>query len=338
MSGTHLSYENRWDTIDWAGEHGVITYEDLVRVPESVAAVSGKVGRQVVHAIPMAFSLDGKRGIRNPLGMHTSNLKVKSHVVTGTPSAMSSLARAVEGAGVSVEGMVLAPLASSEAVLTPDEKQRGAAVADIGGGTTDIVIYKGGSVCHTSAVPVGGFQLTNDICQTYNTSYEAAETAKLQYAHTEPSVAPIKEEVSLPVMGRTVQLRVARRDICQITRERAQELVRLIKLRLVEAQVEDLGMSKLVLTGGSANLPGLEGLVRRTLTNRVRLGIPDARPNIPHDLREGKFSTAVGMVMWAARQPRTESSAAAYGAEPTPEKNGDAPLFSRLLSRVRSLA
>ena len=337
VSGTHVSYENRWDTIDWAGEHGVITHEDLMRVPNAVSSASRKVGRQVIHAIPMVFSLDGKRGIRNPMGMHTSNLKVKSHVVTGTPSAISSLVESVTAAGVAVTDMILVPLASSEAVLTPEEKHRGAAVADIGGGSTDIVVFKGGSVCHTSVVPVGGFQFTNDICHTYNTPYEAAEAAKLQYAHTEPHAAPIREEVSLPVIGRTLQLKVARRDICQITRERAQEIVRLIKLKLVEAQVEDIGMSKLVLTGGSANLRGLEELVRRTLTSRVRLGIPIAKSSIPNELRDARFSTAVGMILWAVRQPRYEQSPLVNGAAPRTDQNGT-PLFSRLLSRVRSLA
>jgi cell division protein FtsA len=336
VTGAHVSYENRWDSVGWAGERGVITNDDLMRVPGVVANTSAKTGREVLHAIPMAYSLDGKRGIRNPVGMHTSNLKVESHVVTGAPSAVAKLVEAVRGAGIEVEALVLEPLASSEAVLTPEEKQRGAVVADIGGGTTDVVAFRHGSIYYTSVVPVGGYQFTNDISVTYNTPYEVAETVKLEHAHTEPHVVGPNEEVTLSVTGRTVKLRVSRRDICQITRERAQELVRLIKLKLQEAQIGDVARVRLVLTGGSANLPGLRELVHRTLTSHVRIGVPEGHPSIPDELKSPKFSTPVGILLWGLQQHRPKESPATSGNVPGTER-GRNLIFSRLFRQIKEL-
>ena len=336
VTGAHVTYENRWDVVGWAGERGVITSDDLMRVPGMVANSITKSGRKVLHAIPMAYSLDGKRGIRNPVGMHTSNLKVESHVVTGAPSAVSKLVEAVQAAGVEVESLVLEPLASSEAVLTPEEKQRGAVVVDIGGGTTDVVAFRQGSIYYTSVVPVGGYQLTNDICVTYNTSYEAAEEIKLEYAHTEPHVARPDEEVTVPVIGRTVKLRVPRRDICQITRERAQELIRLIKLKLQEAQIADIARVRLVLTGGSANLPGLRELVHQTLTSHVRIGVPGGNPSIPDELKAPEFSTPVGILLWGLKQHRPERSPATNG-NVSAAGQGRNLLFSRLFRQLKGL-
>ena len=136
--------------------------------------------------IPMAFSLDGNGGIRNPLGMHAEQVEVETHVVTGASNVVGKLVRAVEGSGVEVSSLVLEPLASGQAVLTPEERNRGAVVVDIGGGTTDVVVFNKGRICFTGVIPVGGFQFTNDICVTYDTSYETAETAKLHHATTEP--------------------------------------------------------------------------------------------------------------------------------------------------------
>ena len=149
----------------------------------------------------MAYSLDGKQGIKDPLGMHTDHLEVETHVVTASPVLTHRLVQAVENAGIKVESLVLEPLASSEAVLTREEKEYGVALADIGGGTTDIVVYRNGSIYFSSVIPVGGNQFTNDISLTYNTPYASAEATKLAYAHTEPETVRPEEEVHLPVVG-----------------------------------------------------------------------------------------------------------------------------------------
>ena len=307
VAGAHISFENRQDVMEWAAKRGVITAHDLMQVPQTVSSNINEPGRRMIHAIPMAYSLDGEQGIRTPLGMHTRNLEVETHLVTGASSYLDKLVEAVENAGVQVKELVLEPLASSEAVLSLQEKERGVALVDIGGGTTDVVVFKNGSMCYTSVIPVGGYQFTNDICLTYNTPYEAAEAAKLEYAHTEPYVVRSLEKISLPVVGRTTETRVLRRDICQLVRERAQELVRLIKLYLREAGIEDVSNIPFVLTGGAAGLPGLDALMQRTLANRVRIGVPNGHRAVPNELRSPAHATSVGIFFWALKQNRTNT-------------------------------
>lgn len=299
ITGRHVSFQNRTDPVRWAGEQGVITVDDLRQVPEMVAASSKVDGRKVIHAIPISYALDGHPGIRDPLGMHTDRLDVETHVVTGASEYVDRLVNAVESVGVRVESLVLEPIASGEALLTPAERKKGVALVDIGGGTTDIILYMNDRVNFTAIIPIGGFQFTNDICVTYNTPYLAAEEAKLNFAHTEPDTVRPHEEVVLPVEGRSTPLTVSRRDLCQLSRERAQELMRLVRVKIQDSRIEDTSDLGVVLTGGASNLPGLEAVARRVVSSHVRMGSLDGCEGIPDELRGPAFSTGVGILVWA---------------------------------------
>ncbi len=299
VTGSHVNFENRLDNLGWAAKRGVITPGDIRRVPTSVAAASSEPGRKVLHALPRNYILDGQSGIRNPLGMHTSQVKVETHVVTAAAMFIDKLNQAVRQAGVSVRELVLEPIASAEAVLTVEERESGVALVDIGGGTTDMVVYRQGTVLYNAALPIGGFQFTNDICQTYDTTYEAAEAFKLEHGTTDPASLEAIADVSLPIAGRVSNRTVALRDLSQLLRERAQELVRLIRIKLTESGYAEASEVRLVLTGGSASLPGLEDMIRRTITRHVRIGSPDDVPGIPDELRSPMFATSVGLLLWA---------------------------------------
>ena len=299
VTGSHVNFENRLDKLDWAAKRGVITLGDIRRVPTSVAAASAEPGRKVLHALPRNYILDGQSGIRNPLGMHTSQVKVETHVVTAAAMFIDKLNQAVRQAGVSVRELVLEPIASAEAVLTVEERESGVALVDIGGGTTDMVVYRQGTVLYNAALPIGGFQFTNDICLTYDTTYEAAEAVKLEHGTTDPASLGAIADVSLPLAGRVSNRTVALRDLSQLLRERAQELVRLIRIKLTESGYTEASEVRLVLTGGSASLPGLEDMIRRTITRHVRIGSPDDVPGIPDELRSPMFATSVGLLLWA---------------------------------------
>ena len=340
VTGSHVSFENRNDILDWVGKRGVITGDDLIRVPQKIAASVGDLGREVIHALPMAYSLDGKQGIKNPLGMHSDRLEVATHVVTASPTLTHRLVQAVENAGIKVESLVLEPLASSEAVLTREEREAGVALADIGGGTTDVVVYRNGSIYFSSVIPVGGNQFTNDISLTYNTPYASAEATKLAFAHTEPETVRPDEEVHLPVVGRTTELKVPRHELCQLTRERGQELVRLIKLKLEDAKVGDITKFRLVVTGGGSALPGLEGLIQRVLTRHVRTGLPNGYvDDVPDDLITPAHATGVGILLWAANQPTAEVSNGTNGSSnrATREASRNGGAVSRFFKQMRSL-
>ena len=308
ITGGHISFENRRDILDWVGSHGVITDEDIKNVPDMVASASKHIGRQVLHALPISFTLDGEEGIRDPMGMHSNRMEVETHVVTGSSMAVDRLIRAVESAGIKVDGVVLGSIASSESVLTPLERAKDTAVIDMGGGTTDIIVYKSGTISYSTVIPVGGFQFTNDICMTYNTSFEAAEEAKLTQCSTEPDSVRPHEEITLPVLGRVAGLKVPRRDICQLTRERAQELMRLIMITLKDADVTDFDNFQLVLTGGASTMDGLEDMIKRTLTSNVRTAAPNGFIQIPAGLQQPAYATGFGILIWGAQQPSVTAS------------------------------
>ncbi len=335
VTGGHLTFQNLREDVDWINGKGVVTSDDLARVPVRMAEAHSEPGRKVIHALPIAYFVDGKQSVRNPVGMHTHHLEVETHVVTGSAAMIDNLLQAVQGAGLAVDELVLEPLASAESVLTPQERDKGVIIADIGGGTTDLVVFKNGSIVYTGVIPVAGYQFTNDIAFTYNTSYDAAEMVKLEYAHTEPDTVRPDEEVVLPVFGRNAEVRVSRREICQLTRERAQELARLLKLKLAEARprVGDMSAMPLVLTGGTSNLPGLDRLVQRVLSIHVRVGVPNGNRDIPEELKAPAYATGVGILLWALeRQPAPGASDRVHVAE-----DGHRGMFSRFVGQARRL-
>ena len=335
VTGSHVNFENRLDKLDWAAKRGVITLGDIRRVPTSVAAASAEPGRKVLHALPRNYILDGQSGIRNPLGMHTSQVKVETHVVTAAAMFIDKLNQAVRQAGVSVRELVLEPIASAEAVLTVEERESGVALVDIGGGTTDMVVYRQGTVLYNAALPIGGFQFTNDICLTYDTTYEAAEAVKLEHGTTDPASLGAIADVSLPLAGRVSNRTVALRDLSQLLRERAQELVRLIRIKLTESGYTEASEVRLVLTGGSASLPGLEDMIRRTITRHVRIGSPDDVPGIPDELRSPMFATSVGLLLWAIERqgaPGHVNHSNNHEAEEQPSR-GASRFFKKMFPR-----
>ena len=309
VTGSDIAFENRRDDLAPIFGHGVITAEDLDREPKALAESADEPGRQLIHALRMTYSVEGEDGIRNPIGMHSDTIEVDTHMVTAATVLVDKLATAVEQAGISVTGMVLEPMASGLAVMTPAERIRGTVLVDIGGGTTDVVGFQQGRVCFTGVIPVGGFQFTNDIAVTYNTRFEAAENVKLAHASTD--IPRFGQDVSLPVTGSDVDLRVDVAEICQLVRERANELARLIKIKLDESDIEGLSKYRIVLTGGSSNLPGIAELFQRSLSVAVRRGVPGGRDGFPDELRNPRYATAVGILQWAAEQelPKTDAPA-----------------------------
>jgi cell division protein FtsA len=202
-------------------------------------------------------------------------------------------------------------------------------------GTTDVVVFKNGSLAYSGVIPVAGYQFTNDICVTYNTSFQAAEAAKIQYAHTDPMLVRPSEVVILPVLGRKGELRVPRREICQLTRERAQELICLLKLKLQQANIASLSKARMVLTGGTARLPGLKEMIQQSLIGKARIGVPEGIKSMPPELREPAYATSVGIMLRAMEQRRQDP---AYAANGHAGDNGQRhpSMVSRIMHQVKN--
>jgi cell division protein FtsA len=303
ITGTHVTFQDRYDRVNWAATKGVITLDDIINVPKSIAAASARSGRHVIHALTRTYTLDGQRGIQNPLGMHTKRLEVESHVISAQPQLLRRLANTVRMSGLDLNALVFQPVASAESVLTEEEKNEGVALVDIGGGTTDLIIFQQGVVQYTSVIPIGGFQFTNDICIAFDATYESAEAAKLGHGTTDVLGTKPEEEVILSIRDREWPRSILRRDIAQLLKDRAVELLRLIRIKMIESGLENTDDFKVVLTGGAAKLPGMENLVMDNLTSDVRIGIPNSRWELPRALQEPEYATSIGLVTWAMKNP-----------------------------------
>ncbi len=298
VTGAHVRFENRHERLEVENRKGIVTADDVKSAPKKLSESVDLPGRTVIHANSISYTLDGEPGIRYPVGMHSKEMQVEAHLVTGANTFIDRLVDVIAVSGVKINSLVLEPLASGLAVLTSKERQRGAIIVDIGGGTTDIVAFKGSGIYYTGVIPVGGYQFTNDIALSFNTTFEAAEAIKLEHGSAEFQPASAGEQILVPVVGRDKQLKVSRLEICQLVRERAMELARMIKVKLDSERIGDVEDSLLVLTGGASNMPGFAELVQKSVGIDVRHGVPDVHGTVPAELRDSVYATAVGTLLW----------------------------------------
>ena len=297
VTGSHVDYENKRSTLNDLGTYGVITPEELQTAdvkPESVK------GRALLHSMPISYTLDGADGIRNPIGMHSDAVSVDTHVITADQNFLNKLTDACKGAGISVDAFVMEPFASALSTLTEKEREQGTLIIDIGGGTTDIIGFKDSRVIYTAVVPVGGYQFTNDIAYTYDSTYESAEKAKMDHGHTELTAIEISSNATLTSNEECQTTEVPARDIGRLLRERSIELAQMVQLKLEDLKMENADSMRVVLTGGGAKLPGISHLFQRYLGRRVRLGEPKVTwVNQFDDLTDPSQATVLGILIWA---------------------------------------
>jgi cell division protein FtsA len=256
--------------------------------------------------------------------MHGFRLDVETHIITAAVTSVQNLAKCIRSIGIDIDDLILEPLASNEAVLTEDEKQIGVILADIGGGTTDIAVFREGSIWHTAILPVAGYQITRDIAIGLGLPFEVAEEMKKRYGSVMPVYEGKTETTStISEDGHGVSYQ----DLCDIIRARVEEIVRLILLELPRSEYETLVPAGLVLTGGSANLSGIEALGRDMLDLSVRVGIPGNMSGITDVLHDPAYATSVGLLLWGAKHEGMQ----------TWQSYGFGAAFRRLISRIRNL-
>ena len=298
VTGRHITSVNNRGAISISNSDRLVRPDDLKRVMKNAQNIKVPAERRLLHIIPRRFALDGQTGVKNPVGMHGQRLDVETHIITTAVTSVQNIIRCVRNVGVEVEDVVLEPLASSEAVLKEEEKQAGIILADIGGGTTDVAIFRDGSIWHTAIIPVAGYQLTRDIAMGLGLPFDVAENMKKRYA----SVMPVYEgKRQTPEEMLQDGHGVSYQDLCDIVRARIEEIVRLVMLELPQNDYEQLVPSGIVFTGGSSNLSGLDAMARELVHLPVRIGSPLDTYGIPQNLRDPAYATAVGLVLWAAK-------------------------------------
>jgi cell division protein FtsA len=275
---------------------------DVARALDACRSITLPEHHEVLHIIPRGFSIDGQEGVSDPRGMYGARLEVEAHIVTGSTLSVQNLVKCVNSLNIDVDQLVLAPLAAGEAVLTPTERTMGVAVADIGGGTTDIAIFIEGSVWHTAVLPVGGHHLTNDVAICLRTPFEEAEEIKKKHGHARPGEVAEGEELDIAAFGEESRQRVSRRELAKVLHARAHEIATLILREIKRSGYDGLLPAGVVLCGGASQLSGFREVVRDVIELPVRIGRPHGLQGLVDVLANPAYAASVGLLLWGQDQ------------------------------------
>lgn len=326
IAGGHIKGLNSHGVIAVSRKDKEISQEDVDRVIDAAKAIALPLDREVIHVIPQEFIVDSQDGIKEPVGMSGVRLEAEVHIVTGAVTSVQNIIKSVERAGYAVEDIVLQPLASAEAVLTPDERELGVVLVDIGGGTTDIAIFVEGSLWHSSVIAIGGNQLTADIAIGLRTPNHEAEEIKRKFGCALLSQVDEGQEIMVPGVGGRPQRSLLRRELAEIIQPRMEEIFELVDMEIKKNGFEEKAAAGVVLTGGASLLAGTEALAEEILKVPVRVGVPKNITGLIDSVTAPQFATAVGLVHFGA-----QSRPAGRRARFDTEKN----LFNRTLVRMK---
>jgi cell division protein FtsA len=276
--------------------------------------------RELVHSIPVGYSIDGNRGVRDPRGMYGQRLGVNMHVISAAHGPMRNLESVVARCHLGVENIVVTPFASALACLVDDEKQMGVTYIDFGGGTTSVAVFFDGELVHTDSIPVGGQHVTNDIARGLATSMPHAERMKTLYGNVIRSSSDDHAVIKVPLVGEentTEENQVPRSMLVGIIRPRIEETLELVRDRLIKAGFDKVAGRRAVISGGASQLLGMPELTGKILDKQVRTGVPQVFPGAPERAGGPAFSTCVGLLRYAF-EDSTEIPNFTYGMEAEP--------------------
>jgi cell division protein FtsA len=299
VAGSHIRSQGSDGVAAISGDE--VTRVDLDRVLEGARAIPVDADRQILHVLPREYIVDNQDGIRDPIGMSGVRLQVRVNLVTAATSCVQNVIRCVERCNLSVADVVLEPLASAEAVLSEDEKEIGVAVIDIGGGTTDLLLYVEGGIAHTSVIPVGGNNVTNDVAAGLRTPMGEAERLKRNFGCALGRMVADEEEVEVPGVGGHAPRRAARRVLSDIIEPRVEEIFALVRKRIEDTGMLEQLSAGVVLTGGAVLLEGMSEFAEEILGMPVRIGYPVGIKGITQLVQGPQFATGVGLVKFGAQ-------------------------------------
>lgn len=323
IAGNHIKSFNSHGMV--AIKDKEISQADVERVIETARAVNIPMDQQILHTIPQEFVVDGQEDVKDPLGMSAVRLEVRVHMVTGAVSAAQNIIKCVRRCGIEVADLVLQPLASAMAVLTEDEKELGVCLVDIGGGTTDIAVFTDGAIRHTAVIPVAGDQVNNDIAVALRTPPKEAEDLKIRHGCALRQLADARDMIEVPGVGDRPPKTLSRQTLAEFIEPRMEELYSLVQAELRRSGFEELLSSGIVITGGSAAMPGMVELGEEVFHMPVRLGYPRYEGGLSEVMRNPRYATGVGLLL-AGLEARGREAPTRLGAGS----------FKDLLDRMKS--
>jgi cell division protein FtsA len=338
IGGNHIDGINSRGVVAVTGknrETREIGQDDLSRVLEAARAVVIPMDRQVLEVIPQSYIVDDQKGIRDPLDMIGVRLEAEVHIITCSVTSAQNLIKCVNRAGFKANDLILLSLASGRAVLTEEEKELGCALIDMGGGTTDVLVYSQGTPFSTTTIPVGGTRVTADISDIMHISFETAERIKLDAGCCWKELMEGDDDIIVPGVGGRPPLPIPRSHIMEITLSRMKEIFTMVKTQLDNLPLTRPLGGGIVLTGGGAQLLGAAELAAHVFKIPVRIGIPlpNSLGGLVDEYRSPVYAAAVGLVLEGNDRERGNVSEKGGGAYP--REKGQTPLFSRLAEWLR---
>ncbi len=341
IAGDHIqSFQSR-GVITVSGRDGEITPADVRRLLEDTRHVAMPADREILHVLPQEFIVDGQDGVADPVGMSGVRLEANVHIITGLVSAAKNVHRCIEKAGYEVADIVLEPLASSHAVLHPDEKEVGVALIDIGGGTTDIAVFEDKTIRHTAVVAVAGQKVTDDIRKGLGILHDQAERLKRQFGIAMVDLVHEDQEIRIPGIGGRPDKAIGQSTLAQIIQPRLEEIMEIVGIEIKRSGYGRHLSAGVVLTGGGALVPGTAELAAEVLGLEARIGRPvGLAGGLVEEVSDPKFSTAVGLVLHGLRQGASGASLLADDVADLPA-SGDGyagsseTLMTRIADRMR---
>ena len=296
IAGHHIRGQNSRGMVT-VYHNRIVTDEDIRRVIDA-AQVLIPNDREVLHILPQEFIVDDQDGVQNPLGMAAARLEVNVHIVTGSVTSAQNIIKCCNQSGLDVEDIVLEPLSSSQAVLSPDEQEVGVVLVDIGGGTTDVTIYSEGSIVHTAVLALGGNHLTHDIAIGLGAPLHEAEEIKHNFGVAMTSMVKADEMIEVPSVGGRNNRTMKKRVLASIIEDRSREIFELIAHEIEKTHFHTLMASGVVITGGTCIMPGADQLASQVLNLPVRVGFPENISGLREMIYSPKYATSVGLVRY----------------------------------------
>ncbi|HPD79710.1 MAG TPA: cell division protein FtsA [Spirochaetia bacterium] len=302
IAGANIEGINSRGVVAVSGKNREISEDDINRVVEAARAIAIPMDREILHVIPQSFIVDDQKGIKNPLDMIGVRLEAEVHIITGSLTTTQNLVRCINRAGFSVDGLILQTLASSKALLTEDEKELGSMIIDLGGGTTDALLFVEGAPYFSASVGVGGIQVTNDLSIVLKIPLDAAERIKKESGtcylpHIDPG-----ETVIIPGMPGKAPSEIPRINLAQIMQPRMEEIILLLREKIITMNYMHLLKGGIVLTGGGAKMNGVVDLVQEIFNMPVRVGVPSSLGGLTEEYQKPEHATAVGLVLMGAER------------------------------------
>jgi len=321
VGGGHIKGFNSHGVV--AIKSGEVVPSDVDRVLDAARAVALPMDQDILHVLPQEFLVDGQDGIKEPVGMSGVRLEARVHIISTPIAAAQNVIKCCQRAGLHVADLVFAPFAAAEATLSPEERELGVAVVEIGAGTTGLLAFAGGAVKHTAVLSVGGNHVSSDIAAGLRTPFREAEQLKRRFGAALASVVPPGETIEVPTVGGRAPRELSRRILAEIIEPRMDEIFALVQRQLIRCGLDTALTSGIVLTGGSVMMDGVVGLAERVFQLPVRLGTAVACDGIDETLASAAYAAAIGLTR--------------YGGEPHGHLPGlveDAHLLNRVRRRM----